>query len=235
MSYQDEPRPIRPNAGATIARAMKRCGQPSLFLMFALPLCPLAAAGAAITPSQDDLAMIVASSTGNLPALKELLGRGLDVDHHDFTGNTPLIYAARYARAEMVNYLLAKGADVNASTHWGTTALKEAVRKGSREVTQALLDAGADVDEADMHHETPLFDAVRYRRMWAVSLLLARNAHVAIRNDEGRTPLAYAAEQHQPEIAAALRERLRETGAPDRLAHVGDTRPLAIAPLMAAP
>jgi ankyrin repeat protein len=165
-------------------------------------------ARSAVTPPPGDLAMIVAASTGNLPALKRLFEHGLDLDHHDFTGNTPLIYAARYARVEMVNYLLRHGADVNAASHWGTTALKEAVRKGSLPVMQALLKAGADVDQMDIHHETPLFDAVRYRRLWAVDMLLERHARVAIRNDQGRTPLTYAVEQHQPRILVRLRQRL---------------------------
>jgi ankyrin repeat protein len=195
-----------------LSAIMVRARPSLLLILFALPAGSLSAgtgASHAIVPSPDDIAMIIAASTGNLPVLKRLIDDGLDVDHHDFTGNTPLIHAARYARVEMVDYLLQRGADVNASTHWGTTALKEAVRKGSREVTQALLDAGADVNEADDHDETPLFDAVRYRRMWAVNLLLGRNARVGIRNDQGRTPLAFAAEQHQPQIAAVLRQGLR--------------------------
>ena len=151
--------------------------------------------------------MIVASSTGNLAAVKRLVSQGMDIDHHDFTGNTPLIYAARYARLDLVQFLLRHGADVNAYTHWGTTALKEAVRKGSFPVVEVLLDAGADVDQLDNRHESALFDAVKYRRLWAVDMLLSRNAHVDIKNDLGYTPMVYAIQQGQPQIMAELKQR----------------------------
>lgn len=183
-------------------------------VMLAIFALGVSAQGAAapISPPPDELAMIVAASTGNLPAVKELLYRGMDIDHHDFTGNTPLIYAARYARVPLVHYLLRHGADVNAFTHWGTTALQESVRKGSLPVVQALLDAGAEVDHLDKHHETALFDAVKYRRLWAVNMLLARHARVDIKNDQGNTPMVYAIEQHQPQIQAALRQQSHDGG-----------------------
>ena len=183
-------------------------------MLAVLPLGAFAQSGAApatqsaVSPPPEELAMIIAASTGNLPAVKGLLRHGMDIDHQDFTGNTPLIYAARYARVDMVQYLLRRGADVNASTHWGTTALKASVRKGSLPVVRALLDAGADVDHLDNRHESALFDAVRYRRQWAVDMLLDRNAHVDIKNDQGYTPLVYAVEQHQPQILAELKRRI---------------------------
>lgn len=158
-----------------------------------------------VSPPKDELAMIIAASTGNLDAVKRLLNKGMNLDHSDFTGNTPLIYAARYARVALVEYLLRHGADVNAYTHWGTTALIEAVRKGNRVVVKDLLNAGADVNQFDNKHESALFDAVKYRRLWAVNMLLYRNAEVSIRNDKGFTPLRYAIEEHQPQIVAVLK------------------------------
>ena len=170
----------------------------------------MSAGQAAVRPPPDEIAMIIASSTGNLPEVKRLIDQGMDLDHHDFTGNTPLIYAARYARVDLVQFLLNHGADVNASTHWGTTALKESVRKGNRVVVRALLDAGADVDQTDNLHESAVFDAVKYRRLWAVDMLLARHAHVNIRNDQGYTPMMYAIEQHQARIQAVLVQKSGE-------------------------
>jgi uncharacterized protein len=169
--------------------------------------CAVFAAPSAVTPPSDELAMIIAASTGNLDAVKHLLSGGMDLDHSDFTGNTPLIYAARYARVTLVEFLLRHGADVNAYTHWGTTALIEAVRKGSLPVVQDLLDAGADVDQLDNRHESALFNAVKYQRLWAVNMLLYRNAQVDIKNNLGFTPLMYALAEHQPQIVAALKRQ----------------------------
>ena len=166
--------------------------------------CAVCAASLRASPPHDELSMIIASSTGNLAEVKRLLSKGMDPDHHDFTGNTPLLYAARYARVPLVEFLLRQGADVNAYTHWGTTALIEAVRKGNLVVVQDLLDAGADVDQLDNRHETALFDAVKYRRLWAVNMLLSRNARIDIRDKRGYTPLMYAAEEQLSDIVAAL-------------------------------
>jgi ankyrin repeat protein len=181
-------------------------------------------AAAAVMPPHDELAMIIASSTGNLSALKRLFHKGMDIDHHDFTGNTPLLYAARYARIPLVEFLLQHGADVNAYTHWGTTALIEAVRKGSPTVVRELLDAGADVDQLNNRHESALFDAVKYRRLWAVNMLLNRNAQVDIRDDRGYTPLMYAVEEGQARIVAVLKQQIA------RGFDVRDSEPHAVAP-----
>ena len=179
-----------------------------------LPTSIVCAGPLKVSPPHDELAMIIAASTGNLAAVKRLVSKGMDLDHSDFTGNTPLIYAARYARVTLVEYLLRHGADVNAYTHWGTTALIEAVRKGSFPVVQDLLDAGADVDQLNNKHESALFDAVKYRRLWAVNMLLYRNAQTDIKNTLGYTPLAYALEEHQTQIVTALQQQ----GLVDRLA-----------------
>jgi ankyrin repeat protein len=189
----------------------------------------LACAAPAVTPPPDELAMIVAASTGNLEAVKRLLSGGMDLDHSDFTGNTPLIYAARYARVALLEFLLRRGADVNAYTHWGTTALIEAVRKGNLPVVRDLLDAGADVNQLDNRHESALFDAVKYRRLWAVNMLLYRNAQVDIKDKLGYTPLMYAAEAHQAQIMAALQ---RKSGGEDLSAF--DNVPASPTPVDAA-
>jgi ankyrin repeat protein len=186
----------------------------ALSLVALLPTSAVYAGSLRVSPPRDELAMIIAASTGNLAAVKRLVSKGMDLDHSDFTGNTPLIYAARYARVPLVEYLLRHGADVNAYTHWGTTALIEAVRKGSFPVVQDLLDAGADVDQLNNKHESALFDAVKYRRLWAVNMLLYRNAQTDIKNTLGYTPLAYALEEHQTQIVTALQQR----GVTDRLA-----------------
>ena len=195
----------------------------ALSLGVLLPIRTVCAGLSAVSPPREELAMIIAASTGNLDAVKRLVSRGMDLDHSDFTGNTPLIYAARYARVTLVEYLLRHGADVNAYTHWGTTALIEAVRKGSFPVVQDLLDAGADVDQLNNKHESALFDAVKYRRLWAVNMLLYRNAQTDIKNTLGYTPLAYALEEHQTQIVTALQQR----GLADRLA-VRDDMPALI-------
>ena len=175
----------------------------SLGVLFSASM--VSATQSVVSPPHDELAMIIAASTGNLGAVKRLHNKGMDLDHSDFTGNTPLIYAARYARVALVEYLLRHGADVNAYTHWGTTALIEAVRKGSRVVVKDLLNAGANVNQFDNKHESALFDAVKYRRLWAVNMLLYHNARVSIRNEKGFTPLRYAIEEHQPQIVAVLK------------------------------
>lgn len=101
-------------------------------------------------------------------ALKYLLKKGLDPDHKNDFGKTPLIYAVQYNQPESVRLLLDAGADPNAkTTHpWDTcfytirtfhmTPLHYAARYASPEVIKMLLDYGAaPFIKADNQKEYP--------------------------------------------------------------------------------
>ena len=66
---------------------------------------------------------------------------GSDVDMRDFSGQTPLIYAARFGHFDVVRYLVAEaGADakVVGGVVDGKSALEWAVVKGNKDVANYL-------------------------------------------------------------------------------------------------
>lgn len=73
---------------------------------------------------------------------------------HAARGATPLMFAALYGDAALVQRLLALGADVNASDVAGATALMWAIADRAR--VKVLLDAGADVNAISDDRRTAL-------------------------------------------------------------------------------
>ncbi|TRX20770.1 ankyrin repeat domain-containing protein [Flavobacterium franklandianum] len=69
--------------------------------------------------------LVVAISKGEIETVKKFIEDGTDVDKK-FNGMTPLMYAARYNKVEIIKYLLLKGADRNIKDSQGFTALKHA-------------------------------------------------------------------------------------------------------------
>ena len=69
--------------------------------------------------------IVVAISKGEIETVKKFIEYGTDVNEK-FNGMTPLMYAARYNKVEIVKYLLLKGADRNIKDSQGFNALKHA-------------------------------------------------------------------------------------------------------------
>lgn len=96
---------------------------------------------------QRTLAMLAALQS-DLRALRELIGRGIDLNlkHGDLT---PLLAATRdswHGRPEAVMMLLANGADARVADGEGNTPLHHAARSTDPAVAALLLDAGAHID-----------------------------------------------------------------------------------------
>jgi len=95
---------------------------------------------------------------GHAAELADLLDGGLPPNLTNDKGDTLLILAAYYDRAETVQLLLDHGADTNRVNDKGQTALAAAVFRRSQPVVAALLAAGADPAEgAPSAHETARF------------------------------------------------------------------------------
>ena len=67
--------------------------------------------------------LVNAASQGQLELVKKLIEQNdADVNSNESDSSPPLISAARYGRAEVVQYLLKNGAGFNARTRDGRTA-----------------------------------------------------------------------------------------------------------------
>jgi ankyrin repeat protein len=90
-----------------------------------------------------------------------LIAKGADVNaKDDWSGATPLRWAAAGGHADMVELLIARGADVNARDDMLRTALHETIFDGHNEVAERLIANGADVNAKEQDGTTPLHEAV---------------------------------------------------------------------------
>jgi ankyrin repeat protein len=82
---------------------------------------------------------------GDVPAVRDLLERGVDVDARDRFGQTGLMLAAHAGHRRVVETLVAHRADLNVTAKFGLSALMLAVVAGHADVARVLSNAGADL------------------------------------------------------------------------------------------
>ena len=86
-------------------------------------------------------------NSGTDKVIDLLVGKGINVNSTDHTGQTPLHYAVRTAHFEAVRKLCELGANPNQRAHWqGLTPLHLAAVVGSTNIINELLKAGGDPD-----------------------------------------------------------------------------------------
>lgn len=81
--------------------------------------------------------LAVAISKGELETVKKFIEYGTNVNE-SLNGMTPLMFAARYNKVEIIKYLLLKGADRNIKDSQGFTALKHAELSNATEAIAVL-------------------------------------------------------------------------------------------------
>jgi ankyrin repeat protein len=150
-------------------------------------------------------ALVWAVSRNDLETTDLLLRAGADVKAANEFGATALYAAAAHRDPAMTVKLLAAGADANAPLMSGETPLIEAARRGSLDTVNTLLSAKANPNakEANYGH-TALMAAVSQRHSAVVEELLRRGAEVDLGAKSGFTPLMFAAQQGDANIARIL-------------------------------
>lgn len=131
--------------------------------------------------------LMSAAFSGNVQAVKLLLGKGANVNAVSGDGSFQKVKAGTIALG-----------------NW--TPLLAAASFGSPEMIALLLDAGADVNAKDVRGMTPLMLAVAtdHQSADAVRALISRKADVNIRSRAGETALDWARKIGNPAIVQAL-------------------------------
>ena len=138
--------------------------------------------------------LIISSSLGDLPSVRDLLAYRADSNAANKDGNTALIYAARYNHPQVVRELLKPQTmqlpiDLNAQNKNGQTALYWAASKGNEEIVKRLLAEGADSTIAANDGMIPYAVAVKNKRTAVLpwfekSLLEVKNSVIKQDNEE---------------------------------------------------
>ena len=140
-----------------------------------------------------------------LEMARQLLAAGASVDLATDQGITPLSLAALNGSSAMTELLLTAHANPNAATLVGETPLMAAARAGNAQVVARLLEAGADVGARESAlGQTALMRAVAENHPDVVRLLIAKGADVTARSKNRFTPLLFAAQQGNLDIATQL-------------------------------
>lgn len=140
------------------------------------------------------LPLVEAVKTSNVPTVRALLQRHVDVNARESDGSTALHWAANSGDATLVKLLLGAGARATAATSFGVTPIALAAAAGNASVVEQLLKAGADANTSMRGGETVLMTAARGGRPDVLKVLLSHGANVnASEPRRGQTALMWAA------------------------------------------
>jgi ankyrin repeat protein len=137
--------------------------------------------------------LILASSTGDLSQLKQILSERKDEISADDLG-AALRMTVMFGYVPIVDELLARGADVNARDVVGNTALMLTASpyQNGDEIARHLLKAGALVNARDRNGRTALMEAAERGNTAVADVLLQAGADVRLTDDQGRIALEIA-------------------------------------------
>jgi ankyrin repeat protein len=165
-----------------------------------------------------DPPLVTAAKNDDLPAIRGLLAKRVNVNEPARDGSTALLWSAYNGNLEMARVLIAAGVAVNTPNHYGITPLLQASRTGDAAFIGMLIKAGADVAAAHPDGETPLMAASRTGHLDAVKLLIEAGANANVADAyQQETPLMWAAAEGH---VAVVTELLKAGADPNRTAHI---------------
>lgn len=121
-----------------------------------------------------------ACETNNIPFVKLLIRRGIDINKHTSDGCTFLHIAIKNGFWRLISVLISENADVNCTDKLGNTALIEACKKEDEAVVSLLLISGADINKSNLDCQTPLMIATSKGTKRIVDVLIMNDADVNI-------------------------------------------------------
>ncbi len=146
---------------------------------------------------------------GDVETIRPLVLAGIDINHPNSKGVTPLHVVAQEGHVSLAQLLLQNGANLHARYDDLWTPLHLAVQNGHLEMTALLINYGAYVI-GPKEDFTPLHFAAQEGYVEIAQLLLTHGANVGAKYRNGWTPLHLAAQEgHAPMVSLLI-----EQGAP---------------------
>ncbi|ACL38643.1 Ankyrin [Pseudarthrobacter chlorophenolicus A6] len=157
-----------------------------------------------------DQELIAAAKANNAALVRELVGRGGNVNAKDSIQDSAFLYAGAEGFNEVLQLTMDAGADVSSINRYGGTALIPASEHGHVETVKILLAAGVPVNHVNNLGWTAMQEAILLnnggpRQQEVVRLLLEAGGDPGIRDPEGRTALQNAERLGFAEIAGLIR------------------------------
>ena len=150
--------------------------------------------------------LFLAAARGHLDVLRCLIENGADINASSADNCTPLMIAIENGNINVATFLIQHAANVDLKDDRGDTALQYAVSRyilhncnHSLKVCSCLIKHGADVNgcnnnKGPNNRRTPLMIGSRYGRVDVMTFLIKHGADVNLQDEEGATPLHYAAD-----------------------------------------
>jgi ankyrin repeat protein len=152
-----------------------------------------------------ETAIMIAAGAGSLDGVRQLVGRGADVNLAEPRGGqTALMWAAAEGHGDVVMGLIELGANVNAASKAGFTPLLFAVVKDDVASIRTLLARGANPNVTLPSGARPVVVAMQYRHTAAALALLDGAADTSVRDRGGNTVLHLAAQVGDVNVVRAL-------------------------------
>jgi ankyrin repeat protein len=166
---------------------------------------------AVLLASGIELNVFEAAATGQTERVRALIKRDASLTNaFSPDGFMPLGLAVFFGHLETVEALLAAGAEINVATRESmkVTPLHSAAAARQLAIARVLIAHGAKVNASQAESGfTPLHEAALSGDVEFARLLLEHGAEINAKMKDGKTPLAFALERGQSEMAAFLRER----------------------------
>jgi uncharacterized protein len=129
----------------------------------------------------------------NLPKVKELIGKGTNINSADNYGYSALHIASSKKLIDMAFVLVNNGIDVNLQDKNGLTILHYVAEYNQLSLAKEVLAKGANLSIADKHGNEPLWTAVfndkgKSDRIDIIKLFLDHSADVNHKNKVGKSP-----------------------------------------------
>lgn len=132
----------------------------------------------------------------HIPHIKLYYRKKICIHKRDRFDRTPILYAARHGKTQIVKLLLSLGANPHDETSKKEQILHMACKKGNLELVKMILDLGHNVNEITECGKTPLFYAIAYvaaqNSFKIIQELLTRGADITHKTETGQTPLKTA-------------------------------------------
>ncbi|XP_062344258.1 integrin-linked protein kinase isoform X1 [Cinclus cinclus] len=131
-----------------------------------------------------------------------------DLNQGDDHGFSPLHWACREGRSNVVDMLIMRGARINVMNRGDDTPLHLAASHGHRDIVQKLMQFKADINAVNEHGNTPLHYACFWGHEQVAEDLVGSGALVSIANKYGETPTDKA----KMPLREVLKERAEKLG-----------------------